>query len=375
MQVNVGNLPVWMGPQDKPGFITLPFTLGIERGLVRLILPPADLQRITDEYGNDAYGFITSPPGTSGWGNRLGDWYFNMLAKQVGSLTGKRVLEVGSGTLYIAEKVVRELGAESFIACDPALRDKTDLPNIEVYRQYFTWERFKDRPIDLVLSINTLEHIPDPFAHLTEIRRLLEPNNGTFFVVIPDCTRGFRAGDVGICVHEHLSYFTPETLTNVLMACGFVVTWIHNEEDTIIATAHPGQAAAPESDLSHVSEEFLTIFEAEFRRKLDMARQLIDEHRQKRLAIHGCSVNLNNTLALLGIQSDPHITLFDGDSNKVGKYLPAFDTPIRASTDEVYRTMDAVIVSAMTYYDEIAKFLVSYHGIPADKIYPIVPPN
>jgi len=70
MQVKVGNLPVWKGVQDKPGFTTFPFTFGISCGLIRLALPQSELRRITGEYSKDSYTFITSPPGSSTFPSR-----------------------------------------------------------------------------------------------------------------------------------------------------------------------------------------------------------------------------------------------------------------------------------------------------------------
>ncbi len=374
MQVNVGDLPVWKGVQNKPGFTHLPFTLGTSRGLIRQVLSPSELDRITEEYSKDSYTFITSPPGTSSWGNRRGDLYFDMLAKQVGTLVGKTVLEIGSGTLYIAERVINELNATHFVACDPALGSKPSIKNLEVVREYFAKRLFSYQSFDLILSISNLEHIRDPFEHLAHVCRLLEDKNGFLYLVVPDCSRGLRTGDIGICVHEHLSYFTPETLTSLLGSCGFVTNWIHTQDDTIFALAQPAAAAPQEPESSEISDALLNGFQSQLSRNLEMAQRLISTHKDKaRLAIHGCNVCLNNVFGLLGIQSDSNIFLFDGDFSKVGKYLPTFDKPIMTATDNCYKTMQTVIVAGLTFYDEIRKFVVNNHNIPIGCIYPIMP--
>ncbi len=373
MQVVVGDLPLWKGVQNKPGFTRLPFTFGTSRGLIRLVLSQSELDRITEEYSKDSYTFITSPPGTSPWGNRRGDLYFDMLAKQLGTLVGKTVLEIGSGTLYIAERVINELNAAHFIACDPALGSKPSMKNLEVVREYFAGQLFSHQSFDLILSISNLEHIRDPFEHLVYIRQLLEGKNGLLYLVVPDCSRGLRTGDIGICVHEHLSYFTPASLASVLGECGFAVQWIHSQDDTILALARPASNHSW-ADSSKSSVTLLKKFEARLSRNLETARQLIFTHKQDaRLAIHGCGVGLNNVFGMLGIESDSNIFLFDGDSNKVEKYLPVFNRPIMASTDDSYKRMQVVIVAAPTFYEEISRFIVRDHSIPANRIYPIMP--
>lgn len=352
----------------------MPFTFGIEHGVIRLLLSPADRQNILDAYRSDAYGYITSPPGSSEWGTRLGDWCFAGLKRCVPTLAGKRVLEVGAGTLYIAERIVRDLGAETVIACDPSLRDESQLRNVRVDREYFNAERYHDEAIDIVVSLNVLEHVPDPFTHLNEVRQVLEPQKGWLYVVVPDNARMLHSGDIGVCVHEHLSYFTIETLTATLARCGMKVERIWAEQDKLFAWATPCGTTAPPTDTTGGSVELLRRFDSEWRTTLEATRRLINEFRVDRLAIHGCSVTLNNMLALLSLQREDNITLFDGDSRKVGKFLPAFERPIKAATDPEYRTMKNVIVAAMTFYAEIATFLETTHNIPAHCIHPIIQP-
>jgi len=367
-RLDLGLLPLWRGPQERPGATPLPFVLGVEAGVVRLALPPAELARITAAYAGDGYGFITSPPGSSSWGDRLGEWYLEVLARRLGSLAGQRVVEIGSGTLYVAERLVERLGAARVTACDPALRQTPRSPAIAVERAYFGTVDLP--PADLVVSLNTLEHVPDLGPHLRAIRRLLRPG-GRLFLVVPDCSRGLAAGDVGICVHEHLSYFTPDSLLATLAANGLETTWHDSREDTIFAVARPAKPVAGRPD-DRRPAALLARFGRALAANLARARQLL-QTLERPLACHGCSVHLSNLFGLLGLEHDPSITLFDGDERKVGRYLPTFDRPIRSARDPSYRRMASVVVAAMTYYREIAEGLGREHGIPPARIHPILP--
>ena len=372
---DVGRLPVWSGVQDEPGFTTRPFTLEVSHGLIRLAMSESELEEITARYSSDSYDFITSPPGSAEWGTRLADGYVGILQQQVGSLVGKVVLEIGSGTLYIAEKVAGNLNAERFVACDPTLRSKSELSAVEVVPEYFSSRLFDNEQFDLILSINNLEHMPEPLGHLRDIRRLLKASEGILFLVLPDSSRGLKMGDLGICVHEHLFYYTPETLSAALGACGLVIDWLYTQEDTIFATARPGSLSCPPANTSEVSAALLKTFETMSRRNLVQTEQLIASHVRDAppLGIHGCSIGLNNILALLNIGADQNIFLFDGDSNKSRKYLPTFDRPIISASDDVYQTMRTVIVAALTFYNEISEFIMRTHNIPAHRIFPITP--
>lgn len=369
-RVAVGDLPLWKGVQDKPGTIPLSFAFGFEQGLIRLAVESAILDQVTQHYGEADYSFITSPPGTSEWGNQRGNIHFEELAKSAGPLNGKTVLEIGSGTLYIAQRVASELGVQKLIACDPALQSQSPAKAIEVVREYFTKDSFKGDSFDAVLSINNLEHIPNPFEYLSTIRALLEKNAGAFFVVVPDCERSLRSGDVGICLHEHLSYFTESSLRSVLALCGLSVEYLHKQDDTLFALARPSAPAI--LDVAQ-AESLLREFETKMTTSLDHARRMVERHRNDTpLAIHGCSVGLNNILHLLKLRHVEGLELFDGDSNKTGRYLGAYDRPIISSADERYPHMRTVLIAASTFHDPIKRFAIG-RGIAAERILPLTP--
>ena len=160
----------------------------------------------------------------------------------------------------------------------------------------------------------------------------------------------------------------------MLAACDFETSWLHIQDDTIFAIVRPGAAAPEQTTDSNECITLLEEFEKRFRQNLESANRLICDHkRDSKLAIHGCTIGLNNLLALHGIHSDPNIFLFDLDSNKVDKYLPAFDRPIISATDNAYKTMGTVIVSALTFYNEIAADIMREHNILPDMIHPITP--
>ena len=367
----LGELPVWKGVHDAPGFQTLPFELGIEQGLVRLNLRQDQTAEIVDRYGAPSYTFITTPPGHSEWGSALGAGFFNDLVQMVGSLDGKNVLEIGSGSLYIARRVTGELRARRFTACDPALQGVPSEGAIEVVPDYFSADRFARDSFDVIVSLNALEHVPDPFQFLRDVRTMLASTNGVFFVVIPDCTRGFEAGDLGICLHEHLNYFTVASFTHTVRRLGFAIQALRRENDKITAvlTAAPADPNGAGDDCG-----LLDSFERQCAANLEHCRRLFDTGLQQPQSIgcHGCSVGLNNVLALLGVHSAANLFLFDGDSIKAGKYLPTFDRPILPATDARYATMSTLIVAVSTFYPAIRSLALT-RGYRQEQIVSLMP--
>ena len=79
---------------------------------------------------------------------------------------------------------------------------------------------------DVVTMFHVLEHLPDPFLYLSEVRRLLAPG-GLFVVEVPDHSGpGFRIlGVRHLCVDypNHLHFFTASSLEGMLARAGFRV--------------------------------------------------------------------------------------------------------------------------------------------------------
>ena len=372
--MHLGDLPVWKGVQDRPGFETLPFVLRVQQGLIRLDTKAVDVRSVVDRYGSPSYTFITTPPGMSEWGTSRGDWYFREFAAVAGDLAGKTVMELGAGTVHVAQRVVNELHARHFIVCDPAIEADQRSTSIEIVPEYFDYSTFRDRKIDLVMSINNLEHIPDPFQYLADVRALLDSTGGKLFVVVPECSRGLRTGDWGICLHEHLSYFTETSFIFTARAAGFKPIWLKTAEDTLLALLESETAEVPDE---HDSDSgLLEAAEARFHENVRRMRERLEslkQGNQLRLGMHGCTLGLNNILALLGLHSDPDIHLFDGDSAKVGKFLPAFDKPIRSSQDPSYSSMTDLVIAAATYYDQIRAFAIDRQAFDPERIHTLIP--
>lgn len=368
----LGNLPVWAGIQEEPGIRKiLPFGFRSEQGVIRLGVGKKIRDSIIRNYDSEDYSFITTPPGYSEWGSYLGDLQFKHLSRMVGDLTNKTVLEIGSGSLYMAKRIVSELNAKRFIACDPVLKGEKGDGRIDIKPIYFSPEAFQKENIHLVISINSLEHMLDPFSYLKDVRRLLEKTKGDFFLMLPDCTRGFSLGDWGICLHEHLSYFTTASLLSTLARVGFQAKRLISEEDEIIALLSVSEAVS-DSPIDTLNLEWV---KERFQETKNYAKKLIDLLKAKKqgpVGVHGCSVAVNHLFYSLDLHQDPDIYLFDQDRVKVGKYMPSFHRPILQSKGPFYKKMASIIVGNTTYFNSIQNHAIQM-GIPPTNIFPLIP--
>ena len=66
---------------------------------------------------------------------------------------------------------------------------------------------------DLLVGRHILEHAPNTFMFLNQLKKLTKPNGYILFEV-PDCTKQIQNNDYTMLWEEHNLYFTPETLEN-----------------------------------------------------------------------------------------------------------------------------------------------------------------
>ena len=92
-----------------------------------------------------------------------------------------------------------------------------------------------------------------------------------------------------------------------------------------------------------------------------------------KVAIHGATNGLNCILFLNQLQNHPNLEIFDGDSSKADKFLPAFEKPIIDAKSPKYKSFSKVYISATGFYQEIHQFLTDYHGFQKEEIFPLFP--
>lgn len=374
-EYGLSSLPLWRGPQEAPGVDrAFPFQLGWDRhGYIRQTTPRSVRDEVIAEYANPAYRYMTTPPGGSAWANRLGDKYIDAIRDLVGEMKGMRILEIGAGSTYIAERLLNEFGAESYLIVDPALGGEAGGGRgaLEIIGDYYPSAKLGERTFDLVIALNTLEHVDDPVDFLAHIRSVLKNDDARAILVFPDVTAQFMRGDLNVLLHEHLNYFDADGTDLVMTAAGLTMMQHYSDIDTWFVLAAKGGTATSGRDtenpglLSAAAPLFDGVIEKEgaaIRKKLDADEIVL---------FHGAVNGLNTFFYLTGLGDSENVRLVDGDDTKAGRFLPACNRAIAMPSQQLYAQADVVYVSAVTFFDEIQQDLVNRFGVSAEKIRPL----
>jgi len=146
-----------------------------------------------------------------------------------------RALDVGCGEGGLGRELLRRGFTEVHgIEPVPAIADKARADLTTVFEGTFqSVDRDALGAFDLIIFADSLEHMIDPWAALTQAREMLTPN-GAVLLSVPNVAhwtvlwRALKLGrwdytDEGLLDRTHLRFFTPATLVESLRAAGFLV--------------------------------------------------------------------------------------------------------------------------------------------------------
>lgn len=368
-------LPIWRGVQHSPTLVTAPFSLSVSKyGFIRQTSPQQILQDIISGYSGKEYEFITTPPGTSSWSNRLGDTYIEFVESVISDFSRKKILEIGAGSTYIAEYFLQKYRIPKYTIVDPAVKKVVSRKkNLELVHDYFHTGLIKEK-YDIVLSFNTLEHVLDPVVFLRDIKKVLHRRSGKIILVFPTIERQFLTGDFNALLHEHLIYFTKQTALALFTQLGLSVLEEYEDDDTLFFSLEPRMVTLREN---RSKDNLLFLGKKAFSANLKNTKEILlrDLSSGKRIAFHGACNGLNNFLFLSSLEHHDQFFLFDGDSSKIGKFLPVLKKPILSVDNPIYKTCDVVYVAASTFFDEIRSFLLRNMHFPPQQVHSLYSPE
>lgn len=268
------------------------------------------------------------------------------------SLRGKKLLEVGCGRgEYLsllgeagAEACGIEHSAASVAACTAA--------GLNVSEGFIgsPEDAVPGGPFDAFAIFNFLEHLPDPNATLAGIHRNLS-DTAVGLVEVPNFDMMTREGQFAEFMSDHLCYYTAATLTSTLSINGFEVLGCTEQWYRYILSAIVRKRRRLD----------LAGFDARRTVLNDEIHAYIRRFPPRRVAMWGAGHQALALMALFGLQGSIRYVI-DSAPFKQGKYTPATHIPIVAPDALERDPVDAVIIAAAGYSDEVARTVRSRFG-------------
>lgn len=268
-------------------------------------------------------------------------------------LEGKKFIEVGCGQGEFL-KVLSEFPVEVHgIEHDPHLVELARAQGLDVTEGFTETEdtRFAGGLYDVFLSFNFLEHQPDPSTMLQAIYRNLE-DDAMGLITVPSFEYIMDHNSYYELIRDHLAYYTFETLTPLLERNGFQV-----EECEVINrdTLSVIVRKRPQMDTENLLECYVNL-----KREMETYMKYLDAW-DKKVAIWGAS-HQGFTLAATTKLGEKARYIIDSAPFKQGKFAPASHLPIVGPDHFHEHPVDAIIITAPGYTDEIAASIRQMFG-------------
>lgn len=266
------------------------------------------------------------------------------------SLVGKKVIEIGCGRgEYLSIMQQFDVGAFGLEQSKDAVKQCVD-NGLNVSQGFIQdgKDMLNDAPFDAFYMLNYLEHLPDPNSTLRGIYDNIS-DNAVGLIEVPDFDTVLRNKIFFDFIPDHLVYFTRRTLDTTLALNGFEIIDCHVVWNCISATVKKRS----KMDLTDFHK-----YQAQLNNEIT---EYIGRFDHKKVAIWGAS---HQALAIISLMklADKIKYVVDSAMFKQGKYTPATHVPIVSPEALDSDPVDAVIVVATGYSDEVAGLIRKKFG-------------
>ena len=312
------------------------------------------------DIGSVVAGVIDEDSGNLMYANDFIDFFKKSLKGR--SLQGAKVLEIGSGTGYLLSRI--EMFGADVLGVEPGSHcvDSKRKYNVKIINDYFPSKKIND-VFDIIIMTNVLEHIPNPSGFLKTLHSFLK-DDGLLVLSVPDEEPYITSGDISTLFHEHYSYFTDQTINNVLKVAGF-------KPDCADYGKYGGvlfRSAIMDDDVSLTSIE------------IDSAKSLAYKYKENsEINIHKLKTFIDNVFSkgeTLGIYVPSRainllhvldinngIRFFDDNPSLEGKYYPGFNMAVETINNLIDDPVDNVLIFSKSFSSTIKKNIASSIGI------------
>ncbi len=284
----------------------------------------------------------------------------DMVSKKYLSKTAA-VLDIGcnDGTLlsFFAKRGHRVLGV------DPAksVRSEKAVETVPVIVDFFSKKIAKKILQDYgqfqcITLTHTLANIPNLQDFMDGITVLLAPQ-GRLVIEVASFEDMMQNGQIDAVYHEHYYYFSEYFLVKMLQDFGLCVERIMRDSPQggstiIIATAGSVKVKPTVRQVSTAMVFRIAKFAKRYRTQL---RKVIRSYKGRHVVGLGAPAKAVTLLNWAGLSRGDIQYVVDSTPQKQGRYIPSVDIPVYPESYIVGKPVDAVILLAWNYRDEMLK--------------------
>lgn len=263
------------------------------------------------------------------------------------NLKGKKIIEIGCGKgEYLS--IMKQTGINAY-GLEESLESVEECikQGLEVEPGFVEDQDYKINkgPFNAFFMLSFLEHLPDPNQVLRGIgNNLLESSVG--IIEVPNFDMVLRKKLFSEFTRDHLSYFTKDSLESTLKMNGYDILDCNEIwHDYIISSVVKKRKIL---DIGNFNKH-----QNEIKKNIN---GYVDSFKQNGVAIWGAGHQALAMISLMDLK-DKIKYVVDSAPFKQGKYTPATHLPIVSPEKLNIEPVEAVIIMAAAYSDEVARII------------------
>jgi 2-polyprenyl-3-methyl-5-hydroxy-6-metoxy-1,4-benzoquinol methylase len=277
-------------------------------------------------------------------------------------LTGKRIVEIGCGSGdFLRLLCTAGNDGEGYDPSQQTGRYDAGAGRFEIIGRSFTNE--DARGADFVCCRHVLEHLPDPIDLLRPLRTSLAAGGGgVVFFEVPNALLILDRLSIWDIIYEHVSYFTPLSLTLAFYDAGFTVGYAEPgfDDQYLWVEAYVDVHRAPSLLPRRPADVFYQSFGARFTERRAQWRRRIDDLRRERCrtVVWGAGSKGIMFLNLLGVPVGAGVDwVVDINPRKHGHFVPLTGQRIIGPDCLPQNPPDLIIVMNPEYQPEVRSII------------------
>ena len=271
--------------------------------------------------------------------------------------------------------LLRKLGGCGYriLGVDPSdLADEASSSGVPTLRAFFAEEVARQivrehGQADVIVARNVVGHVADLRGFLGGVRELLRP--GGAFIVESPYAHGLRNElQYDYVFHEHVCYFTIQTLTAALRRFGLApqhLGFVPMNGGSFLCHARREDDPAPDASLQPLCElervfelnepRGWSWFAAAVSHQRERLRSLLEERRRAgaKVAAYGAAAKTMTMFNFCGLTPDLVGVIADGSPRKQGLLCPGVRIPVVSPERLLELRPDYVLIGAWNFTDEI----------------------
>ena len=291
---------------------------------------------------------------------------------------GGHISEIGAGGCYSLDKL-KSLGFRvSAIDPSPITKVIGKRLGIDVIPEFFPLENNAFlKGVDACIHYDVLEHVEKPIEFLHSIWAGL-PEGGKTIFVVPDSSSHITEIDVSMCIHQHLNYFSKNSLTNLVRLAGFKVEALKrsNSTGTIFCSAVKETGKNAQSIISAESQVlaqnetrlFMDNVEEKYERKVRALTKIIGEKNTGKTAFYP-PLRAIPFLSPIIDRFSEDICFVDDNTKVQEHYICDLKIKICSREEALQKGVTKFVICSRPFKQVMVQKLLQLHDVCSDDIY------